>query len=151
MLGCLFLALKMIHYLSPLVPYWRAILLLVAGMSLTPGRAAAECGDYLIIRNSADDKHRSSSITSINRITLNDFAKPTPVKLPCRGPNCSSSPARDNPVAPAIAVNINVKDVVQHSPQLDDETASNSTFPPDKTIHFPIHRTSSVFHPPRLD
>jgi hypothetical protein len=121
-------------------------------MSLTPGRASAECGDYLTIRNSAHDSHQDQSKPTVDRLALEAFDVSTKRESPCRGPNCSKLPAKEKtPLSPpVIPVSSSVKQVVQYSPIADVETGADSRLHFDNTFNFPIHRASSIFHPPRL-
>jgi hypothetical protein len=140
------------HFSSPLVNQWRVALLLVTVMSLTPGRTSAECGDYLTIRNSMHDSHHIQSKPTVDRLALEAFDVSTKREFPCRGPNCSKLPAKEKtPLAPpVIPVSSSVKEVVQFSPHVGVDTGADSCLPVDNAFNFPVHRASSIFHPPRL-
>jgi len=142
----------MAHYLSLLVRHWRAVLLLVAAMSLNPGRASAECGDYIAIHNPAPDAHRNLSMPPTHdRLAQNELGDSMPNKLPCHGPNCSSVPVRESPpLAPVIPFSSHIKKLVQCPAWADDEAARGSSFACDNTSLPPSYRASSVFHPPRF-
>ena len=142
----------MSHYLSFLVRRWRAVLLLVAAMSLNPGRACAECGNYITIHNPASETHLAPSmLPTHDRLALNELGNSTPSKLPCRGPNCSSIPVRESPpLAPVIPFSSHIKKLVQCPAWADDEAARSSSFACDDTSLPPSYRASSVFHPPRF-
>ena len=142
----------MTHCLSLLVRHWRAVLLLVAAMSLNPGRASAECGDYITIHNPVPDAHRNLSMPPTHdRLAPNEFGDSMPSKFPCRGPNCSSMPVRDSPpLAPVISFSSHVKELVQSPALEDDEASRGSSFARDDTSLPAIYRAYSVFHPPRF-
>lgn len=130
--------------LPSLIRYWRAGLLLAVGIAFTPGRARAECGDYITIHNAAPGSHHSQT-------THNNLGERTPFKLPCHGPNCSRSPERQSPpFAPPVVVGSPVKEQAQHVTAIDNDGTSSSSFARDNTSFRPIDRASSVFHPPRL-
>lgn len=147
--------LVMVYDLSLLIRDWRVVLLLVAGISLTPGRASAACGDYISIHNAVRDLASSAnpdqSALITNPIALNEPGNSTPSKLPCHGPNCSNSPVRQlPPLAPATPVGLRVKELVQHPVPTDDDVQPGLSSVCDNTLLSPIDHTSAIFHPPRL-
>lgn len=140
----------------PLFRVWPAVLLLASWLGFTPGRAVAECGDYITIRNAppGSTHHNSTRTgdTQTNNQPLSDGLEiPSPNKRPCHGPNCSSSPVRDHPpVAPIVPISTRMKESAQPLPSVQDESTTGSSFDRDRSSPHPIHRASSVFHPPRL-
>jgi hypothetical protein len=136
-------------YSSPLRG-WPVALLLVAWICFTPGQAVAECGDYLTIRNASPGSTHHSTTTNIDHPIQDDLGTQSPLKQPCHGPNCSSSPVREfPPLAPITLASTWVKEVAQPFSPLDVEIARAGSFDSDLTSLRPIHRASSVFHPPR--
>ncbi|HEV3437972.1 MAG TPA: hypothetical protein VG122_11460 [Gemmata sp.] len=136
---------------SFLLRSWPAVLLFVVSLGFTPGRAAAECGDYIGIRNAPPGSTHHSSTTNIDRPIPDGLGTPNPLKQPCHGPNCSSSPVREfPPLAPITPVSTWVKEVAQPFSPLDAEITTAGSLDRDLTSPRPIHRASSVFHPPRL-
>ena len=107
--------------------------LVLGGIALTPGTAAASCGNYVIVQN---EDHTG---------------QPQPVPaVPCHGPGCSKAPA-----APALPMTAPVSSSTgndQPTADLDSATdASNASswgrlLP---NVEHPIRLTSSIFHPPR--
>lgn len=137
---------------------WRVALLLVAVATLTPGRASAECGDYLNIPSPHANNPRAQThgIQTQTQPIPERSAGPaptdaTPAKTPCRGPNCSRAPTRESlPLAPVIPSRAQVKEPVQHTAGQDLATVPAPPWEFDGTFLPPIHRATSIFHPPRL-
>jgi hypothetical protein len=141
----------MISSLSSLLRGWPVVLLLVAWFGFTPGLALAECGYYLTIRNAPLGSTHHPSTTSADHPIPDDVGTPSPLKRPCNGPNCSSSPVREfPPLAPITPASASVKEVAQSFSTLDVEVNSAGSFGCGLICPRPIHRASSVFHPPRL-
>jgi hypothetical protein len=139
-------------FTSPLiVRHWRAALLLVAGVLFSPGRSSAECGDYLTIHKQRSEANGDRAMPVSEQDVEYNFGHSLPSKQPCHGPNCSSSPVREfPPLAPVIPTGPQLKDLAQQLYSTDQETALGSEFARDNPSVRPIHRASSVFHPPRL-
>jgi hypothetical protein len=132
--------------LRSLVHAGRVALLLVVVACSTPERAAAECGDYVTILNGSQSATHAAPVSNLN-------PEQSPAKPPCHGPNCSSSPAREfPPVPPAPTTSTStVKESARNSSAADTAAAAlGSPFDRDLTSPLPIHRASSIFHPPRL-
>src|SRR5581483_12182218 len=91
---------------SDLLRGWRAALPLVAVACFSPGRAAAECGDYVTILNGpAVSGHHAMP-----------EGGPAPAKPPCHGPNCSGSPVREPaPLAPVVPAGSQAKELTEHT------------------------------------
>lgn len=127
---------------------WRVILPLVAVFFLNPGKATAECGDYITILK--------PSTVSLNHITptipepiSNRVGNQSPDK-PCHGPNCSSTPTQNHPpLAPITPVGSQIKELTHTLIPRDGESTPARSFNRDCISPQPIHRTSSIFHPPR--
>lgn len=110
-----------------------AVGLVLGGIALTPGTAAASCGSYVIVQNE-------------------DYTgQPQPVPaVPCHGPGCSKAPAV--PVLPMTAP-------VASSTGTEQPTAEFDSIPRaikssgwgylNPVDQHPIRLTSSIFHPPR--
>src|SRR5262245_47042971 len=131
---------------SSLLRGWWAALLLAAAACLTPGRASAECGDYVTIRNGpADPAHHA---TTRDATPQPDQA---PARPPCHGPNCSSAPARDpSPLPPVAPTGLQPKELTQHpAAAADPDAGPGSALDRDPSSARPVRRASSVFHPPR--
>jgi hypothetical protein len=125
---------------SPLFRGWRAALLLVAAVCLSPDRAAAACGDHVIILNAPgnSDRHAAPDASEL----------PAP---PCHGPNCSGTPERDvPPLAPVTSINLQVKEMVQSLGLTGGGDTPRCSFERDCTSTRPIQRPNSIFHPPRV-
>lgn len=125
--------------LSTPVRHWRVALLLAGGVLFAPSRAAAECGDYITIKHQShtDSEYPESHDTS-------------PIKRPCHGPNCSTSPVRDfPPLAPVIPVVSRAKELAQPIEMAGKDTTQTARLSRDDSSPRPIHRTTSIFHPPR--
>jgi hypothetical protein len=112
---------------------------------LSPDRAAAECGGYVHIRNApaAPEQHAPPA-------TAEKPAPPTPLAPPCQGPNCSGAPDRHTPPsAPVSPVGPQAKDVVQCLGPIAGTDAPRAACDREDAESRPIHRPSSLFHPPR--
>jgi hypothetical protein len=141
----------MFHNLSSLVLYWRAVLPLFAVVLLSPGRASAECGDYITIRGSTSNTQLSHSMPFVDRMGLYEVGFSIPIKKPCQGPNCSSSPQRESPpITPVFPVSARVKELVKQAELTDDTPARNSSLLGDDFAQKPIDRAFSIYHPPRV-
>lgn len=132
-----------------LVHTWRAALPLVAVVLLSPGRATAECGDYVTIRNAPAGSVHHVPSDAPNAVPVAET--PTPAKRPCHGPNCSGSPVREAPpMAPVAPAGPRAKELVRlldfiHGPDTDP----GSGFDRDTTSPRPVSRADAIFHPPR--
>jgi hypothetical protein len=115
-------------------------LLLVVGALLSPQRASAECGSHVTVLNpTAEAQHAAVPTTNGE-----------PVKLPCQGSNCSGAPERHvPPPAPPAPTGGQVKELVSSAGLLDRADPTHSPFDRARTTPRPIHRSLSIFHPPR--
>lgn len=123
---------------------WRVALLLVAGVVLLPERgSASECGSHVIVLNpTAESRHDSMPLPATSG--------GEPVKPPCNGPNCSGAPDRHAPPAPPVpTIGGQVKELVTAAglPARDDP-GRGSEANASHDAH-PIHRSLSIFIPPR--
>jgi hypothetical protein len=137
----------MLAPLRSLFRAWRAALLLVAAACASPGRASAECGDYVVVLNGQTLTHSAERppSTSLTR------EAPADPKGPCSGPNCSRSP--DHPVppfAPAPAPGPHGKEAAQTLGS-DEPAECRSSRLDDFISPRPVRRAVSIFHPPRID
>lgn len=131
--------------LSLLLRVWRAACVVAIVACSTSQRASAGCGDYVTILNaSAASPHDAMSAMDDRGGTE------TPVRPPCQGPNCSSSPTRQvPPPAPPVPTGQQVKDRVQRLELIGDADTPRESINTDNTSLRPIRRGSSIFHPPR--
>jgi hypothetical protein len=131
-------------HLLPTVRGGRVALLLVAGALLSPQRASAECGSHVTVLNpTAESRHDSMP----QHASTDQSA---PVKPPCQGPNCSGAPDRHAPPpAPPVSPGGQVKELVVGGGLLDRDDPTHSPFNRAGTAARPIHRSLSIFHPPR--
>jgi len=130
--------------LSPLSPFRGrcAALLLVAAACATPGRATAECGDYVAILNA---RAHSGGLTPPAPIEA-----PAPLEAPCSGPNCSRRPDRHAPpLAPAPVSETFGKELAQVFGPFDPLDVVPASRAPALISPRPVSRASSIFHPPR--
>ncbi len=101
------------------------------------GNATAGCGDHVVILKPAGVG------------TTDDTPAP---KAPCHGPHCSAEPANPLPVptTSGIVPTPSAKEQftpVDVSPPADDRSPAHRF---EFTSPRPIHRASSIFHPPRV-
>jgi hypothetical protein len=126
---------------TPILRWVAAAGLLAAGVAFTPGRAAAECGDYVRIDGRLLAPH--------DRPGQADHGLPLPGK-PCHGPGCSGAPA-----APSLPVTAPVADPTGSKQWADrfaadlDAAAGGRPLPPLTSDDGPVSRPGSIFHPPR--
>lgn len=126
----------------PTIRGWQVVLLLVAAMLFSPGRATAGCGDYVNVLNPTAESLRDPIANHDNH--------GRPAK-PCHGPSCSNQPDRPIPSpAPTAPTTVQVKELVPISRPVDCDLASNTFTDISNRSSRPIHRPLSVFHPPRL-
>lgn len=121
---------------------WRAALMLVVVACAAPGRATAMCGDDVVLQS--DHVHARPD----GRAATAPARGAERPKAPCSGPNCSQTPERQPaPFAPAPAPQ--GKEVAQVLDSIEPADGAQA-----RACYFisprPIHRPSSVFHPPRL-
>jgi hypothetical protein len=127
---------------------WWAALLLVVVACASPGRATAECGDYVVILNTNDPASPDGRATPFSTPT-GSVEHPASPKVPCSGPNCSRSPERHPaPFAPVSPPGPHGKEVVQTLGSVEPTDSASSRIC-DFISPRPIRRASSVFHPPR--
>jgi hypothetical protein len=142
------------YSLPPLIRGWRAAMLLAAVALSSPGRASAECGDYITVGGkSAMAHHEPAPDTPATTPTAQSETRPAaPGKRPCRGPNCSASPAKEfPPVPPAPSAGPQAKEHARLPETARDSGADpRDPFARDNTSPRPIRRATSVFHPPRI-
>jgi hypothetical protein len=125
--------------LRHLIGGWRAAMIAAAIALLSPDTASAGCGDYITYPNSSG--HDPSAMT-------NDGIMP--MKLPCEGPNCSNKREREFPPAPPAPVSSPTKEQARPIAAAPDRDPSGIRFVLDLDSPRPIHRSTSIFHPPRL-
>jgi hypothetical protein len=133
---------------------WRAMVLLAAYLVFNSGRASAECGDYITIHVPAlsQDQGHSPQVTQTNTdLTPNEMPVFPLKKQPCHGPNCSKSPTPNSPLAPVVPVSTLIKEVPQQRVTESEEGDGTAAFPRDYISELPIRRSSSIYHPPRID
>src|SRR5262245_34061869 len=140
----------MVRSIPTLLRGWRVALLLAVAC-LTPGRASAECGDYVTILNGPGASAHQPMPGANDGATPNHENTPSPVKPPCHGPNCSSTPDLPfPPLAPIAPVGTQVKELTGHlHPATEADAGPGRAFDRDTTSARPIRRASSVFHPPQ--
>jgi hypothetical protein len=117
-------------------------LAIAASAVLSPGRAAAECGDYVHI---VTNTHTSAPMPP------DSDSDPKAPRKPCDGPDCSGNPSP--PVIPAGAPatwstdsNNWVVGVVAVATQL----IGPGWWIPRLPTKLPIDRENPIFHPPRV-
>jgi len=141
----------MVSSLTSLIRVWRAVLLLVVAICLTPEQASAECGDYVIIKNATNGTAHHHSQATTSEPQSDQIALPSPIRRPCNGPNCSNSPGRKfPPQAPVTPVNIRLKEMTQPLIPSGSDATPGFMFERDRSSLDPIDQVSSIFHPPRL-
>jgi hypothetical protein len=128
----------------PLPPAFRlvaAAVLAAAGMSLSPARAAAGCGDYVTIEGRVDAGHPDEHGPSA--------AEPVAPRPPCYGPGCS-----DRPAAPQLPVTTppgppapeGYADHPAAEPEGGRDPGWAAPLTPDGRR---VRTASAIFHPPR--
>lgn len=121
---------------------WRAALLLVVVALLSPQRAAAECGNHVVVLSPTVQSRHDASAPS--------DADPLSTPKPCNGPGCSKKPDRPEPLsappAPSVA---QVKQLVPGAGLLNANDPTHSHFDRDGANERPVYRPFSIFHPPR--
>jgi len=142
--------LMMVSSLTIIGRYWRTFILFVLGAFFAPSRASAECGDYIIFFNHVSVSD-SANINRDSERPSSESHKQIPLKGPCKGPNCSSSPKQNfPPFAPVTTVTSQVKEMTEQLGFTPNEPSVPPNFDRDANHMRPIYRTSSIFHPPRL-
>lgn len=117
---------------------------LVVLFFFTSQKAVAECGDYVTIVNNSQATPAAVDGDS-ERVH-----QPAPVKLPCRGPHCSSPPGHKvPPLAPNVPVSFGVKEIPQPGSPAGSHCQASRKLEPDNKTASPIDRLNSIFHPPR--
>jgi hypothetical protein len=118
--------------------------LLVADV-LAPARATASCGDYVMVQGYSGHNTPHSRPAAKPGRSVPD---PEPVEAPCRGPNCSGSPA-------PLSLPISTTTPDRHD-QLDGLFAvatpprfDSHALPQEEESCRLIHHVAPIFHPPR--
>jgi hypothetical protein len=112
----------------------------VFALALLPGRAAASCGDHVLILKGQ----------TVEQPAKLDTAHRSPT-VPCDGPHCSGSPARESPpLSPVTTTGSSGKETAGVAGAHDTCADPAAPFERDSTSPRPVRRASSVFHPPRL-
>lgn len=135
-----------------LIKNWWTALLLIAGACLFPGRAHAECGDYLIIHKSQTSSE-AQAIThqALNDHRLNPLETLRPFKAPCNGPRCSRLPSREpTSPPPTTTATFHTKVVANHVNITNELPIPNSLQSAPPSFHLPSPHSDPIFHPPRL-
>lgn len=116
-----------------------AAALLTAGVAFAPGRAAAECGDYVRIGNAPMVGHDRPA----------DLGMPFPGK-PCDGPGCSDRPSTPAPPlsAPVTDPSGSKEWAARFAADLVADAGGRSLLPLTSETGA-VSRPGSVFHPPR--
>jgi hypothetical protein len=123
---------------NPLVRVTTAAVLLAAGVLLSPGRAAASCGDYVTIGGQP-----------AHAMPASGDAPAVAPRPPCSGPNCSNR--QNSPVAPLQAPVTPPTDPKQLDARPGDADAPDA----GRRLWFaepsgrPVRTSTSIFHPPR--
>ena len=118
---------------------WRTALLFVAVACATPSAAYAGCGDDMTAPSAEPGSHKAQHIFD-------------PSSLPCHGPHCSATPARERlpitltPVTQAVA-----KDVLDSRVRIACRPAEpRSVYPVPPSDGPTTFAPTSVFRPPRV-
>jgi hypothetical protein len=117
-------------------------LLLAAGVFASPGRATADCGDYVTIAGQPSAHHAMPA--------PGDAPQGETPRKPCNGPNCSKK--QDPPVAPVRAPappTGDTKPVATNHGADTLPTADRGGWVTTSDSAKPIFTSTSVFHPPR--
>jgi len=114
-----------------------------------PSRAKAECGDYVIILNKTPGSKQIVQTNAQKPMEpTSDHNRPS---QPCRGPNCSSNPNKQNaPLAIPITTH---NDSKESTAQFIPESASSDCgkwLSLLNSTDSPISISPRIFHPPRL-
>lgn len=145
--------LSMLLTLPSLSRRWRTVLLVAAVVLLTEGKAAAECGDYVTIRAHGQSSHQPQQLAAgsqASSVPHTTGEHPVSHQTPCHGPNCSNAPRKPtSPLAPATVATPRLKELTQSLQIAAVDIASGSAFSLDNSSSRPIHRSLSIFHPPR--
>ncbi|MBX9579418.1 MAG: hypothetical protein K2X87_03845 [Gemmataceae bacterium] len=125
---------------TPVLRLVAAAGLLAAGLAFTPGRAAAECGDYVRIAGQPMAPHGGPGQA--------DHGQPTPGK-PCHGPGCSGHQTTPVPVTAPVTGPGGSKEWAARFGADLDAAATGRTLPPLTSEDGSVSRPASIFHPPR--
>jgi hypothetical protein len=118
-----------------------AAIALLAASIFSPGRAFAECGDYVMVggKHAPMASHNETGPVGI----------PSPAPCPCHGPGCSRQPqAPILPPAPAPTVTPTEWACLVASVQ--DGSVAIGRVTDQATAIIPMGCVGSIFHPPRL-
>lgn len=114
--------------------------LLAAGVACLPGRAAAQCGDHVLIAGQPIADHPSHPDSS-----------PALPKKPCHGPNCSSNPTTPTvpPTAPSDGRGSAERWAAGFLAAIASD-ASSQTLPPLTSDAGTVRRPDPLLDPPRV-
>jgi hypothetical protein len=110
-----------------------AVGLVFGGIALTPGTAAASCGNYVIVQN--EDR----------------TGQPQPVPaVPCHGPGCSKAPGVPTmPMTAPVTTSTTTEQLTANFDSDADLVKPSGWGRPLPNVEHPIRLASSIFHPPR--
>jgi len=124
------------------------VLAIAGGAAFSPGRAAAECGDYVHIVNGT---HSPTSAPGLPATLPPDAGgQPESPRKPCDGTNCSGKPS-----PPAIPPGVpsagpsDYKSCAVGTATSPAQMIGTGWGIPVETNEPPIHRGNPIFHPPR--
>ena len=122
----------------PLRTWWLPVpaIAVLAALAFAPGKAQAECGDYLMVVHAAKPADETSN-------------KPH-FPCPCKGPQCSQRP--DVPILPpAPPPSVAPTEWATIFTNLAALANGGRDFLRDPNASYPHNRTDPIFHPPRLN
>ncbi len=125
-----------------------AVLTIAVGIALTPGRASATCGDYVLIAGqSSEAQHQNHKLSTAPGESPGNPESP---RVPCHGPGCSKSPTDS---IPPITAPIGGEADPKNPPATlggagpgDGGVSRERDFTSNERA---VHLPTTIFHPPR--
>jgi hypothetical protein len=113
---------------------------LLAAFVFAPGKAKAECGDYVMV----GERH----VSTANHASAQFPPNSKHVPCPCRGPNCSQLPRVPfAPSSPARVV-VSIEWACVFATASDQSSPENDLAGDGEGLD-PIRRAIPIFHPPK--
>src|SRR5262245_11033165 len=129
----------------------RLALVVLVGAFFAPAKAAASCGDYVMVGSGHENRHSPAPSTAPDskpRATNESVPAPQSPR-PCPGPGCSTPPAQ--PLTGSTASPVSQRPMELAIAFARDLCPANplSAFCEETQPSLPMDRASAVYHPPR--
>ena len=127
----------------------RVAVAILAGVLFAPTAARAQCGAYVVVGARAAGGHDQAPPAMAHAASDTRSDAPASPSRPCTGPMCSSAPLA-MPVVPLSTPRERGEQWSSLTDLLGESAAGPAAFLADGPDQRQVHRTLSIYHPPRL-